>query len=86
MKKIVTLSLVAIVTLGLAACNRDNPGNSITIENEIILNSEDASLDNLGDNPEVADTLDNGSIGIDNASTVPNTSVDLPPATTNATH
>lgn len=86
MKKVVTLSLVAAVTLGLTACNRDNAGNSITIENEFVLNSEDASLDNLGDNPEVADTLGNSSAGIDNALTAANTSVDLPPATTNTTN
>ena len=85
MKKFVTLSLVAVVTLGLAACNRDNAGNSITIENEIVLNSEDAPLQNLDDNPAAGDQFGNDSLVIDNAVTTTNSSIDLPAATVNTT-
>lgn len=48
MKKFATLSLAAAAVLTLSACGGDGAANNVTtIDNEVVLNSEDAPLDNL---------------------------------------
>ncbi len=69
MKKLSTFALIAAASLGLAACGGTKPADNVTIENETVLNSEDAVLDgnltvdetalgNAGDNVIVDNATD----------------------------
>lgn len=64
MKKIAILALVSAAALGLAACNdKTATSNTVTtIDNETVLNSEDASLDNFGGADALGNSADNASL------------------------
>lgn len=73
MKKIATLALISAAALSLAACGDKTTSNTVTtIDNETVLNSEEAPLDNLGGTD--ADLLGNSAdnVSVDSTSTTVN--------------
>jgi hypothetical protein len=87
MKKFVTLSFVAAAALTVAACGSDNSANTTTtIDNETVLNSEDAPVDNLAvDDSAFGNASENAiDTGSENATLGDvNSSVELNDTTTN---
>lgn len=75
MKKFATLSLAAAAVLTLSACGGDGAANNVTtIDNEVVLNSEDAPLDNLA---VETTNITTENVVVDNAVVASNTSVDV---------
>ena len=73
MKKFATLSLAAAAVLTLSACGGDGAANNVTtIDNEVVLNSEEAPLDNLA-----VETTTTENVLVDNTVVASNTSVDV---------
>ena len=71
MKKIATLALISAAALSLAACGDKTSSNTVTtIDNETVLNSEEAPLDNLGGADLLGNSADN--LSVDSASTTVN--------------
>jgi ABC-type glycerol-3-phosphate transport system substrate-binding protein len=63
MKKIATLALISAAALSLAACGDKTSSNTVTtIDNETVLNSEEAPLDNLGGADLLGNSADNVSV------------------------
>jgi len=63
MKKIATLALISAAALSLAACGDKTSSNTVTtIDNETVLNSEEAPLDNLGGADLLGNSGDNFSV------------------------
>ncbi|MEN2787588.1 hypothetical protein ACFOKI_02780 [Sphingomonas qilianensis] len=64
MKKFATLALISAAALSLAACGEQTSTNTTTtIENETVLNSAEAPLDNLGGtDADLANSADNVSV------------------------
>ena len=64
MKKIATLALISAAALSLAACGGDKTSSNTvtTIDNETVLNSEEAPLDNLGGADLLGNSADNVSV------------------------
>ncbi|WEK00400.1 MAG: hypothetical protein P0Y59_01500 [Candidatus Sphingomonas phytovorans] len=65
MKKFVILPLVAVATLGLAACDKSAPVDNTANVSEITLNSED-TLDVNAADPAALNVTDNATV-VDNA-------------------
>ena len=72
MKKIATLALISAAALSLAACGGDKTSSNTvtTIDNETVLNSEDAPIDNFGGADVLGNSGDN--LSIDSTSTTVN--------------
>ena len=71
MKKIATLALISAAALSLAACGEKTTTNTVTtIDNETVLNSEEAPLDNLGGADLLGNSADN--VSVDSTSTTVN--------------
>ena len=71
MKKIATLALISAAALSLAACGDKTSSNTVTtIDNETVLNSEEAPLDNLGGADLLGNSADN--VSVDSTSTTVN--------------
>ena len=71
MKKIATLALISAAALSLAACGEKTSTNTVTtIDNETVLNSEEAPLDNLGGADLLGNSADN--VSVDSTSTTVN--------------
>lgn len=71
MKKIATFALISAAALSLAACGDKTSSNTVTtIDNETVLNSEEAPLDNLGGADLLGNSADN--VSVDSTSTTVN--------------
>lgn len=79
MKKFAILSLAAAAALTLSACGGDGAANNAAgVDNEIVLNSEEAPLDNLAEEPATTDNADSAdNTVVDNTLEASNASVDL---------
>lgn len=67
MKKIVIASMIAAVSLGLAACKKDAPIDANATSNELVANEADVTVTNLGDAPAAANATGN-EVVLDSAS------------------